>query len=93
MLKTAVCIFLLSLGLQGADNAFCEAYKSMNPDGYKVARDIYDIKYKNDKCDPNKIKIITSTDEYRELLTILTLDPSRYEVLIGTAKQNGFIGR
>lgn len=91
MLKTAVCISLLSLALLGADTAFCEVYKEMNPEGYKVASDLIEVKYGRIQCDPDKIKIISNSSEYQHLLNVYTLDPSRYQALMYAAKQSGSI--
>lgn len=89
MLKTTICISLLSIGLLGDDTAFCEAYKSMNPEGYKVVSDIIEVKYDGSvQCDPDRIKMISNSSEYQRLLSVYTLDPSKYHALMYIAKQN-----
>lgn len=92
MLKMAICISMLSIGLLGADNVFCEAYKGINPEGYKVASDLHEVKYGRIQCDPDKIKMISNSSEYQYLLNVYTLDPSRYQALMYAAKQSGSIG-
>lgn len=91
MLKTAICISLLSLGLLGADTAFCEAYNTMNPKGYKVAIDLIEMEYGSSQCDPDKIKMISNSSEYQYLLNVYTLDSLKYDALIYAAKQSGSI--
>lgn len=91
MLKMTICISFLSLGLLGADTAFCEAYNTMNPKGYKVAIDLIEMEYGSNQCDPDKIKMISNSSEYQYLLSVYTLDPSRYQALMYAAKQSGSI--
>lgn len=89
MFKMAIYISMLSFGLLGADNAFCEAYNAMNPEGYKVASDLYEVKFGSTRCDPDKIKIISNSPEYAYYLNIYGLDPIRYQALIDSAKHSG----